>query len=288
MSRQKTLVFFGAHPDDEAFGAGGTLAQYAAAGVKVYYACATRGEAGEAALEYLKGYASMGDMRWAELECSARILGLTGVIHLGYRDSGMPGSKDNTHPQALISSSVEDVTGRMVKIIRDLRPEVVVTFDPIGGYRHPDHIAVHKAAVKAFHAAVDPKQYPEAGAPFRPQKLYYSIFSRRFLKIAVKLMPLFGQDPRHLGINKDIDLAGLVEEDFPINAVIHLTKQSRETGAKASACYASQLGGTPRRSLLFRLAEKFSRRNDLFMRAYPPVEGRKPEKDLFEGMESSK
>lgn len=282
MSNQKTLVFFGAHPDDEAFGAGGTLAQYAAAGVKVYYVCATRGEAGEAAPEYLKGYASMGDMRWAELECSARTLGLAGAIHLGYRDSGMPGSKDNKHPEALISRPVEDVAGRMVKIIRELRPEIIVTFDPIGGYRHPDHIAVHKAAVKAFHAAGDANQFPEAGMPFQPQKLYYSIFSRRFLKIAVRLMPLFGQDPRHLGVNKDIDLAGLVQEDFPINAVIRLSSQSKETGARASACYKSQLGGTPRRSLLFRLAEKISRRNDLFMRAYPPVVGRKKETDLFE------
>ena len=281
MSTQKTLVFFGAHPDDEAFGAGGTLARYAAAGVKVYYACATRGEAGESAPEYLKGYASMGDMRWAELECSAHALGLAGVIHIGYRDSGMTGSKDNSNPEALIASPVEQVAGRMVKIIRDLRPEVVVTFDPIGGYRHPDHIAVHKAAVKAFHSAGDPKQYPDAGIPFQPQKLYYSIFSRAFLKIAVKVMPLFGQDPRHLGVNKDIDLASLVEEDFPVNAIIHLTRQAKETGARASACYKSQLGGTPRRSFLFRLVEKISRRNDLFMRAYPPAVGRKKETDLF-------
>jgi N-acetyl-1-D-myo-inositol-2-amino-2-deoxy-alpha-D-glucopyranoside deacetylase len=284
MSKQKTLVFFGAHPDDEAFGAGGTLAKYTAAGVKVYYACATRGEAGESAPEYLKGFSSMGDMRWSELECSARTLGLAGIIHIGYRDSGMTGSKDNTHPEALISQPVEAVAGRMVKIIRDLRPEIVVTFDPIGGYRHPDHIAVHKAAVKAFHAAGDVKQYPEVGLPFQPQKLYYSIFSRRFLKLAVRLMPLFGHDPRHLGVNKDIDLAGLVEEDFPINAVIRLTRQAKEIGAKASACYASQLGGTPRRSFFFRIAEKVSRRNDLFMRAYPPMPGRKKEKDLFEGV----
>lgn len=64
MGEQRTLVFFGAHPDDEAFGVGGTLAKYAAGGFKVYYVCATRGEAGEAAPEYLKGYTTMGDMRW--------------------------------------------------------------------------------------------------------------------------------------------------------------------------------------------------------------------------------
>lgn len=284
MSRQKTIVFFGAHPDDEAFGVGGTLAHYAAAGVKVYYACATRGEAGEAAPEYLNGYTTMGDMRWAELECSAKVLGLAGVIHLGYRDSGMSGSKDNAHPEALVAAPPEQVVGRMVKVIRNIKPEVVITFDPIGGYRHPDHIAVHNAAVKAFHAAGDATQYPEAGPAFQPQKLYFSIFSRRLLKIAVKLMPLFGQDPHRLGVNKDIDIASLVEVDFPIHAIIRLTKQTIETRNKASACYASQLGGTPRRSLLFRLAERFSGQRDLYMRAYPPIEGRRHEVDLFEGV----
>lgn len=285
MSRQKTLVFFGAHPDDEAFGPGGTLAQYAAAGVKVYYVCATRGEAGEAAPEYLQGHATMGDLRWAELTCSAKTLGLTDIIHLGYRDSGMLGSKDNKHPDALIACPVEDVSGRMVKIIRYLRPEVVVTFDPIGGYRHPDHIAVHDAAVKAFREAGDPGKYPEAGAAFQPEKLYFSFFSRRFLKIAVRLMPLLGQDPRHLGVNKDIDIASLVQVDYPVHALVRLTKQAMETREKASACYASQLGGTPRRSWLFRLADRLSRQNDLYMRAYPSFDSRlRRETDLFEGL----
>jgi N-acetyl-1-D-myo-inositol-2-amino-2-deoxy-alpha-D-glucopyranoside deacetylase len=284
MDKQRTLVFFGAHPDDEAFGPGSTLAYYACNGVKVYYVCATRGEAGEAAPEFLKGYASMGDMRWSELECSAKTLGLAAAIHLGYRDSGMPGSKDNTNPRALIVNSIDDVTGRMVKLIRELKPEVIVTFDPIGGYRHPDHIAVHNAAVKAFRAAGDRSQYFDAGPAFQPQKLYYHVFSRSLLKLAVRLMPLFGQDPRHLGVNKDIDLAGLVEVDFPINAVISVNKRSKEIGAQASACYRSQLSGTPRQSFLFRLAEKWSRRHDLFTRAYPQPAGRKKEKDLFEGV----
>ena len=285
MGEQRTLVFFGAHPDDEAFGVGGTLAQYAAAGFKVYYVCATRGEAGEAAPEYLEGYTTMGDMRWAELKCSAQMLGLADIIHLGYRDSGMLGSKDNEHPEALVAAPLEQVAGRMVKVIRNIEPEVVVTFDPIGGYRHPDHIAIHNAAVKAFYAAGDAKQYPEAGSAFQPQKLYFSIFSRRLLKIAVKLMPLFGQDPHRLGVNKDIDIASLVEVDFPTHTIIRLTKQAIETRNKASACYVSQLGGTPRRSMLFRLAEKFSRQRDLYMRAYPPADGRRREVDLFEGVQ---
>ena len=284
MNKEKTLVFFGAHPDDEAFGIGGTLAQYAAAGVKVYYACATRGEAGEAAPEYLKGYSNMGDMRWTELECSAKVLGLAGVIHLGYRDSGMTGANDNKHLEALITAPPERVIGSVVKVLRDIKPEVVITFDPIGGYRHPDHIAVHNATVKGFHAAGDAQQYPEAGPAFQPQKLYFSIFPRRFMKIAVKLMPLFGQDPHHLGVNKDIDIASLIEVDYPIDAVIRLTKQAAEARDKASACYASQIGGRPRGSFLFSLVGKLSRPRDLYTRAYPHTEGRQREFDLFEGV----
>src|SRR3989338_7052201 len=114
MNKQRTLVFAGGHPDDETFGLGGTLAQYASAGVKVYYVSATRGEVGTVSPELLKGGKSPGDVRWAELECAAKTLGLAGVIHLGYRDSGMPGSDDNRHPQALAAALLTEVTARLV------------------------------------------------------------------------------------------------------------------------------------------------------------------------------
>ncbi|MDP6221748.1 MAG: PIG-L deacetylase family protein [Dehalococcoidales bacterium] len=282
MGKQKTLVFFGAHPDDEAFGVGGTLAQYAAAGVKVYYACATRGEAGDVAPEHIKGYDTIGDMRWAELKCSAQVLGLAGIIHLGYRDSGMPNSRANKHPKALVAALPEQVVGCVVQVIRELKPEVVITFDPIGGYRHPDHIAINNATVKAFYVAGDPKQYPEAGPAFQPQKLYFSVFSRRFLKVAVKLLPLFGQDPHRLGSNKDIDVTSLAEIEFPIHATISLTKQAIETRGRAVICYVSQ---RPRRATLFRIIERLPGQRDLYMRAYPPPDTRRREGDLFEGVQ---
>ena len=285
MSKQQTLLFVGAHPDDETFGVGGTLAQYAAARLKVYYVCATRGEVGSASPESMEGYATLGDMRWAELKCAAQILGLTDVIYLGYRDSGMPGAEDNKHPQALVAAPLEQVAGRVVEVIRKLKPEVVVTFDPIGGYRHPDHIAVHNATVKAFHAASDPKQYPEAGRAFEPQKLYFSVFPRRLLKVAVKLSPLFGQDPHRFGRNKDIDIASLVEVEFPVHTVIRLTRKAVRARDKAAACHASQLGGGPRRGGLLGLANKLFGQRDLYMRAHPPASGRRRESDLFEGVQ---
>jgi N-acetyl-1-D-myo-inositol-2-amino-2-deoxy-alpha-D-glucopyranoside deacetylase/mycothiol S-conjugate amidase len=163
----RVLMFVGAHPDDETFGPGGTLAHYAAEGVRVIYACATRGEAGSAEPD------DLGGQRWAELMSAAKALRLASVLLLGYRDSGMPGWPENRHPRALVMAALEDVTREVVAVIRSERPQVVITFDPIGGYHHPDHIAIHQATVRAFQLAGDPTQYPGVGEPFSPQKLYF-------------------------------------------------------------------------------------------------------------------
>jgi|SRR3990172_6927047 len=290
MNKQRTLVFVGGHPDDETFGIGGTLAQYAAAGVRVYYVSATRGEVGTISPELMKNGATPGDVRWSELECAAKTLGLAGVIHLGYRDSGMPGSDDNRHPDALAAAPIAQVTGRLVRIFRELKPEVVITFDPIGGYRHPDHIAIHKATVEAFHAAGDYKQYSEVGAPYqpfdfaqdRPQKLYYSVFPRGLIKVAVRILPLFGQNPRCFGKNKDVDLTKLTEVNYHIHAVIRLNKQAVQTRDKAVECYVSQKESRPPSTGMMGLIAHFYGRDDSYMRAYPPPDGR--ETDLFQGV----
>ncbi len=286
MSKQKTLIFFGAHPDDETFGIGSTLAQYAASGVKVYCVCATRGEAGTVDPALMKGYASIGDKRWAEMKCAAEVLGLADVICLGYRDSGMPGSEDNKRPDSLAMAPLEEVASRMVKIIRELKPDVVITHDAGGGYGHPDHIATHNATVKAFYAASDPTQYPEAGAAFQPSKLYFGVRPRGFMKMMVKLMPLFGQNPHRFGRNKDIDLTRTIYAEYPIHAVIRLTKQAVRIRNKAAACHATQGGGVQRPGpfRLLRIVEKLRGQRDYFMRDYPPPTRRSREKDLFEGV----
>jgi N-acetyl-1-D-myo-inositol-2-amino-2-deoxy-alpha-D-glucopyranoside deacetylase/mycothiol S-conjugate amidase len=291
MNETRTLIFIGAHPDDESFGLGGTLAFYAQQGVRVYYVCATRGEAGTIDPEMMKGYTDPGDLRWAELKCAAQILGLKDLIYLGYRDSGMPGAPENKHPNALVNAPMNEVVEKIVKVIRELHPEVVITFDPIGGYRHPDHIAIHNAAVKAFSAAADPSQYPKTGPAFQPSKLYFGVFPHRLMRFAVKVMPLFGQNPHQFGRNKDIDLTQMVAVEYPVHAAVHLTKQAIEVSDKAADCHASQLaGGTPERGLLgliFHLSEFFCGlfgEKDYYMRAYPEPKGRKREKDLFEGV----
>jgi N-acetyl-1-D-myo-inositol-2-amino-2-deoxy-alpha-D-glucopyranoside deacetylase/mycothiol S-conjugate amidase len=284
--KKYTLLFVGAHPDDETFGVGGTLAKYVLSGVSVYYACATRGEAGSVDVALLKGYENIGDLRWAELECACGILGLAGLYGLGYRDSGMTGSENNHHPQALAAAPVEEVAERIVKIIRDIRPQVVITFDPIGGYRHPDHIAIHRATVMAFQAAGDPASFPGAGAPYQPDKLYFQVMSRTLLKIAMNVLPLFGQDPRRFGRNRDIDITALASVDFPVHARVQLTKDARELQEKARACHISQVGsGPPRRMSLMGLVAKLAGQRDSFMRAYPPPVKGRLEHDLFEALE---
>ncbi|MFC2045855.1 PIG-L deacetylase family protein [Chloroflexota bacterium] len=283
MNQKKTLCFIGAHPDDETFGLGSTLAHYAAAGLKVYYVCATRGEAGMNNLDQLGEFKSLGELRSAELRCAAKILGLADVVHLGYRDSGMLGTNDNKHPEALAVAPLDEVSERIVKVIRSLKPDVVITHDPMGGYRHPDHVAVHNATVKAFEIAADPTKYPEAGPAFQPQKLYFHVFPRRLLRITVKLMLFFRQDPHHFGQNKDVDLASLAEMDFPIHVVIRPTKAALRIRNQAMLCYASQTGsGPPRRNLFFLIRRLLSQRES-FMRAYPPVNGGQ-EHDLFENV----
>jgi N-acetyl-1-D-myo-inositol-2-amino-2-deoxy-alpha-D-glucopyranoside deacetylase/mycothiol S-conjugate amidase len=284
MDNPRILVMVGAHPDDESFGVGGTLAQYAVAGVKVYYICGTRGEVGEVPPEMLQGYDSIGELRTHELECAAKVLGLADVIYLGYRDSGMAGTADNKHPQALAATPSEEVAGRIVAILRQLKPQVVITFDPVGVYHHPDHIAIHQATMKAFYAASDATQYPDAGPAFRPRKLYYTVHSHRFFKFMLRVWSLLGRDVHHFGKNKDIDLAEMIKDEFPVHAVIKLKKASLLTRDKAAACHASQLGGGPRGRSIMWLINKILGEKDTYMRAYPPVKGHRKEYDLFAGV----
>jgi LmbE family N-acetylglucosaminyl deacetylase len=270
-----------AHPDDESFGPGGTLALYARRGVEVHLACATRGELGGAPEQLLAGHADVAALREHELRCAARHLGLSGVHLLGYRDSGMPGSPDNQHPRALAAAPLDEVAAQVAHLIREIRPQVVITFDPMGGYRHPDHIAIHRATLEAFHASSDPTRFPGGPPAYRPQKLYYHTFDRRFLRLAVRLMRLFGQDPRRFGRNADIDLADIASQDFPLHARIDFRKVA-EVKSRAAACHASQ-SGPPASGIMgwfFRLAGG----SETFMRGYPPASPGLREADLFEGV----
>jgi LmbE family N-acetylglucosaminyl deacetylase len=272
-----------AHPDDETFGMGGTLALYARRGVSIHLACATRGEAGEVDPQFLQGFSSIADRRVSELRCAAGVLGIEGIHFLGYRDSGMPGSADNQNPQALVQAPVDEVVAKIVHLIRSLRPQVVVTFDPIGGYRHPDHIAIHNAAVRAFSAAGDPNQFPDDMEPYSPQKLYFNVIPHNFLRLAVRLMPLIGRDPRHIGRNKDIDLVSIVEVKFPVNASIDYRSVAKIRD-EAAACHASQGGSSLTPGFLAWLRRELASK-ETYMLAYPAPNDGKIEHDLFAGVQ---
>jgi LmbE family N-acetylglucosaminyl deacetylase len=279
---KKVLLAVLAHPDDESFGMGGTLALYASKGVDVHLVCATRGEVGYISPEYMQGFNSVAEKREAELRCAAGILGLKGVYYLDYRDSGMPGSEDNNHPRALAAAPLEEVTSKVVEIIRTVKPQVILTFDPIGGYRHPDHIAMHRATVAAFKAAGDP-EHPSQLPPYQPQKLYYHTFSRRFLRWIVRLMPLFRKDPSRWGRNGDIDLASLAIEDFPIHARIDY-RPVADKKEQAAACHASQDGHRITAGIagwIFRITDG----KEAFIRAYPEPQPGQIESDLFSNLE---
>jgi LmbE family N-acetylglucosaminyl deacetylase len=160
---------------------------------------------------------------------------------------------------------------------------VVLTFDPIGGYRHPDHIHIHQATVMAFEKAADAKFHPEAGAPFQPRGLYFQVFPRWFLRVATRLMPLFGRDPRKWGRNQDVDLKALADVNFPVHVRVDI-RAVAEAKREAGACHASQGGMQMRRGWMGFLSRVLGEHED-YMRAYPPVNGRtRVGKDLFEGV----
>lgn len=279
MSEQlkKKLLVVLAHPDDESFGPGGTLAYYGQHDVDVHLICATRGEAGEIPPDFNRHFDDIGQLREHELRCAASHLRLTELIFLGYRDSGMPGTETNHHPQALVQAPMKDLVAEITHHIRRIRPQVVITFDPFGGYGHPDHIAMHQATLKAFEVCADPK-YPDELEPYMPHKLYYHTFPRKQLRLLVRMMELLGRDPTRYGQNNDIDLKEIAEHDYPIHARIDYTSVARERDL-AVACHASQNSGVS--NGLIGWLTRLLRRRDTFMRAYPPVNGSLQEKDLF-------
>lgn len=176
-----------AHPDDEASKGAGTAARYAAEGVRTVLVTATDGAAGDILnphVDTAEVKADLAAVRLAELEESVRVLHYSRLYLLGYRDSGMPDSEHNSHPESFAEAPLEEAVGKLVAIVRQERPQVIVTYgDDHSGYPHPDHIRVHDISVAAFDAAGDPDRFPEAGQPWQPLKLYYVGWSRERIEV---------------------------------------------------------------------------------------------------------
>jgi LmbE family N-acetylglucosaminyl deacetylase len=161
----RSLLAVFAHPDDESFGPGGTLAKYAAEGVGVFLITATRGEAGMTGGLPINGPQELSQVREQELMCSCRVLGIRRLCFLDYLD----GRLDSYDPL--------EVEGKIVRLMREIRPQVVITFGPDGISGHPDHMAISRLTTAAFRSAGLPERFPEhlqEGLDLhQPARLYY-------------------------------------------------------------------------------------------------------------------
>jgi mycothiol S-conjugate amidase len=171
------LLAVHAHPDDEASKGAGTVARYHAAGVRTVLVTCTGGEAGDIlnpAMDRPDVRDNLAEVRRAELDRAAAVIGYDEVVMLGYRDSGMPDTEANADPRSFAQAPLDEAVGRLVAIIRRERPQVIVTYpQDQSGYPHPDHLRVNEISEIAFDAAGDPGRFPEAGPAWQAARLCY-------------------------------------------------------------------------------------------------------------------
>ena len=268
MPEQLRLMCVLAHPDDESLGNGGTLAKYAAEEVEIYLVTATRGERGwQGDTRDDPGPTALGAIREAELHAAARVLGIRQVDFLDYID----GDLDQADPGQAI--------GKIVGHLRRVRPHVVITFGPEGGYGHPDHIAISQFTTAAIVAAADPTY---AGVddlpPHRVAKLYYMTISHA---LADAYLGVFG----NLSMSVDgVERQPVINEDWAITAWLD-TSAYQDTVWRAVFCHTSQL---PAYSRLEQIPEQYQKviwRQPTYYRAISLVNGgRAIERDLFAGL----
>ena len=177
------LLLVHAHPDDEAMSTGGLIARCIAEGRRVDLVTCTGGEEGEIhdpSLDPAEAAPRLASIRAAELACSLEALGdgAVGFPPLGYRDSGMMGTDANSREDVFWNADLDSATQRLVQIVREVRPAVIVSYNSNGNYGHPDHINAYRIARAAYEAAGDPARYPDAGVPHTVAKRYEVAFSR--------------------------------------------------------------------------------------------------------------
>jgi LmbE family N-acetylglucosaminyl deacetylase len=275
MERSMLVIF--AHPDDEAFGTGGTLAKYASVGVRTSLVCATKGEVGEISDPDLATPDTLPSVREQELLCSAETLGIEEVIFLGYRDSGMIGTPDNEHPDAFTQANEEEVIDKLVGIIRRVKPQIVLTFEPNGGYGHPDHIAIHHHTVSAFHKAAQEDYGVELGEAWHTDRLIYTAIPKSFFVDMRSRLLALGEDTSDLD---RFDEAGNVWPDDQVDVEVDV---SDVVDRKWSAlqCHQTQFGPD---NLFRRLPDEDAKAlmsREYFAIAWPAISREEPGSDLF-------
>lgn len=242
LDRSRRLVLVHAHPDDETIGTGASMAHYAADGVAVTLVTCTLGEEGEILVPELEHLASdredgLGQHRIGELAAAMEALRVSDHRFLGgpgrWRDSGMMGTPQNERADVFWRADLEEATRELVGVLREVRPQVVVTYDENGGYGHPDHIQAHRVTMAAFDAAADPAYAPELGEPWQIAKLYYTALPKSVLQQGIEALKASGQD-NFFGVDSADDLPMGVPDELVTTEV----DASDQLAAKVAAMRA--------------------------------------------------
>lgn len=238
------MLFVHAHPDDESLNNGATIAHYAGRGAQVHVVTCTLGEEGEVIgdrwAELAVDHADqLGGYRVGELTEALRALGISAPIYLGgagrWRDSGMPGTATRRR-QRFIDADEREAVGALVAIIREQRPHVVVTYDPMGGYGHPDHVQTHTVTTAAV-AAAGTADYP--GEPWTVPKLYWTVLARSAFKTAYDALD--GDDLRREWKMPQLEELPFGYSDEDIDAVVEAGPEAWAAKAAALAAHATQV-----------------------------------------------
>ncbi|AUH40808.1 N-acetyl-1-D-myo-inositol-2-amino-2-deoxy-alpha-D-glucopyranoside deacetylase [Streptomyces sp. CMB-StM0423] len=229
MSRElprRRLLLVHAHPDDETITTGATMARYAAEGALVTLVTCTRGEEGEVIPPALARLGperddALGPHRAGELAAAMRALGVTDHRFLGgpgrFRDSGMQGLDQNGRPGTFWSAGVDEAAGLLVPVIRGVRPQVLVTYDPRGGYGHPDHVQAHRVATRAAELAAAASYGADTAEPWAVARIYWTCIARSAAEKGLAELAAAGH--HFPGTATVADLPGVVDDGEVTSAV---------------------------------------------------------------------
>ncbi len=236
MTSDQRLLLVHAHPDDESIGQGATMAKYAAEGRGVTLVTCTGGEMGEILVPELTHLAAdqedrLGEHRRGELAEAMKALGVTDHRYLGgfgtYRDSGMKWHDDghavpadDIHENAFWHADLTEAANHLVEVIREVRPQVMVTYDQFGGYGHPDHIQAHRVATYAAALAAVPTYRKDLGAAWDVAKVYWGAMSEGRMRAGLRALRDAGDLTSFEGMDPDGPLPHFVTADADLAAVV--------------------------------------------------------------------